>query len=121
MTGIATVAAIKHQRRQSPAERRHPHPAGGDGYRSGPMACKAYLRSESTSGGLSSTGRSHLVAWVSGGRCGFATAPGERAVLEHHREGAYLIIVERGAVLDLQVQVRRERAARVADGGDPLT
>jgi GNAT superfamily N-acetyltransferase len=64
MTGIATVAAIKHQRRQSPAERRHPHAAGRDGYRSGPMACKAYPRSESTSGSLSSNGGSNLVAWV---------------------------------------------------------
>jgi hypothetical protein len=64
MTGIATVAAIKHQRHQSPAERRHPDAAGGDGCRSGPMACKAYLRSESASGSLSSNGRSNLVAWA---------------------------------------------------------
>src|SRR5215207_5471261 len=64
MTGIATVAAIKHQRRQSPAERRHPDAAGGDGYRSGPMARKAYPRRESTSGSLSSNGRSNLVPRV---------------------------------------------------------
>jgi hypothetical protein len=48
-------------------------------------------------------------------------ARGERGVLEHYREGAHLIIVERGAVLDLQVQVRRERFTGVADGGDPLS
>ena len=60
---------------------------------------------------------------VGGGRRGLATAPDERGVLEHHRKGPHLMIVagERGAVLDLQVQVRRERFPRVADGGDPLT
>jgi hypothetical protein len=45
---------------------------------------------------------------VGGGRRGLATAPNERGVLEHHRKGPHVMIVagERGAVLDLQVQVR---------------
>src|SRR4029453_2026554 len=59
---------------------------------------------------------------LGGGRRGLAAPPDKRGVLENHREGAHLRIVacERGAVLDLQVQVRRERVPGVADGGDPL-
>ena len=61
-------------------------------------------------------------AEVGGERRGFAAAPSERGVLERDRKGAHLTIVagERGAILDLQVQVGRERVPGVADGGDPL-
>src|SRR5829696_3202938 len=133
MTGIASVAAIKHQRRRSPASDVIPILQAVTDTDPGLWHAKPIHDLSPRREALHRTGV--LILWhgsavcaddvtspeVGGGRRGLATAPGERAVLEHHREGAHLIIVERGAVLDLQVQVRRERAARVADGGDPLT
>src|ERR671918_2712197 len=48
-----------------------------------------------------------------------SSVPDEEYVAEHHRDGASLMIEVR-AFLDVKVQMRPQRVARVSDRGDPL-